>query len=70
MMFLHVATDASELRPRVGWSMGHPVELIGLAALFVVVTLGLQLWPGVSEQLPFSWALSAPEPSGAPGAIP
>lgn len=34
--------------------MGHPVQLIGLVALFVVFTLGLQLWPGVSEQLQFS----------------
>ncbi len=30
------------------------MELVSLAALFVVLTLGLQLWPGASEQLRFS----------------
>lgn len=34
--------------------MGCPVELVGLAALFVLITLGLQVWPGASELLRFS----------------
>lgn len=33
---------------------GGPATPVGLAALFVLMTLGLQLWPGVSELLQFS----------------
>jgi membrane associated rhomboid family serine protease len=34
--------------------MGYPVELIRLAAFFVLITLGLQFWPGASDALRFS----------------
>ncbi len=34
--------------------MGSRAELVGLAALFVLITLGLQMWPGASELLQFS----------------
>ena len=43
---------ADELSLRSG--LDHPVRLIVLAVTFVLITLGLQMWPGVSEQLRFS----------------
>ncbi|MDB5869059.1 MAG: rhombosortase [Polaromonas sp.] len=42
------------IRPAGGW-MRSPVALpVGLAVLFVLLTLGLQLWPGASGLLRFS----------------
>lgn len=43
------------LRPETRW-MGCPATPVCLAALFVLLTLGLQMWPGASELLRFSRA--------------
>lgn len=47
------ASSAFNDRPATRWA-GGPATPVGLAALFVLMTLGLQLWPGVSELLRFS----------------
>ena len=49
------ASSAFNVRPATRWA-GGPATPVGLAALFVLMTLGLQLWPGASELLRFSRA--------------
>ena len=46
--------DESSLRSLPGWWTGYPVELLVLTMTFVLITLGLQIWPGASELLEFS----------------
>ena len=43
------------LRPGIKW-VGCPATRVCLATLFVLLTLGLQIWPGASELLQFSRA--------------
>ena len=49
-----MATDASGVQLPPGRWLGCPAELVCFAALFVLITLGLQMWPGASELLRFS----------------
>ena len=49
-----VTADKSGLEFGPGWREGRPIGLLVLTATFVLITLGLQMWPGVSELLRFS----------------
>lgn len=49
-----MSTGASGIQSPAGRWLGCPAELVCLAAFFVLITLGLQMWPGASEMLRFS----------------
>lgn len=49
-----VNTDSSNDRPPTVRSMDCSAEQVGLAALFALALMGLQMWPGTSELLRFS----------------
>ena len=49
-----MTAEVSGLQSPAGRCLGCPVELIGLAAFFVLITVGLQFWPGAAETLRFS----------------
>jgi len=49
-----MTADKSDVRSVQGQGTVYPVELRVLAVAFVLITLGLQMWPGASELLRFS----------------